>query len=679
MKNSIRLPSVLAALSILVSNLSAQTGPFDPEAWPPTINPGLPVDYVVTDGGLQAPSGEWFSDALLILSGGDQGTADTTIGGHVGRKVVGGFLNVADLYFEEWADDPVIDILVQVYGNEALLNAAGEPRDFTFLTGVLPELNFPVGGQIPVEANNKKWNWVLFRIANDIRESDGSRYVGSVPDGAQGNTAFGGVNGGTIRFESVGGLIVRVVAFGPQGAFGEPEQINQFFPPDSCDPEPETNLVGIDIAGDVSDHLIVLNDGDQTVTYQDNVGPAGDARRAVAPTGSFLNFGITDEYLGKPCNDPRSVKVCVEFYDDPAFAGAGVRFGPEVYATDNLGGTGVFPVERRHVMQGTGQWIRRSWTVPAVSLQGVNADGYTAGPRFISENGAVYVSSFQLAVLRTGDHVLAGIDPLEDCFEDPTICEGIYGNYAELDLGNDIRDGLDVGNSGGDQEMIVAEAGPLTDRRQAVRPALDDGSGSFNHNFLNFAILDEPFGPTSQPPALLAICVTYYDDPNLIGARFKPAVYSTEINGVETYGFTDDSYWVTVEGTDQWRTAYWEIPRMKFSGVNQGPQAAARFELTDKVFFTSVRYAVIRPCGEQADVNLLEDCKPVNVEMTIGIQEGELRLVWPTSASGAVLQETPDLINTAWSAVTAEPSEENGFYVVQIPIGTESRFYRLLK
>lgn len=51
---------------------------------------------------------------------------------------------------------------------------------------------------------------------------------------------------------------------------------------------------------------------------------------------------------------------------------------------------------------------------------------------------------------------------------------------------------------------------------------------------------------------------------------------------------------------------------MKFNGVNQGPQAAARFVTSagGKIFFTRVRYAVIRPCGPEAGVNLLEDCKP---------------------------------------------------------------------
>lgn len=679
MKTNLQL-LVFGVSVVLTAQLMAATGPFDPADWPATVDPNKVVHYVVTDGSLWPPggSGSW-SDSLRILTGGDQVTEDTTMAGYQCKKVTGSFLNIADSMFEEWADDETIDILVQVYGNDALFNAQGQPRNFVFLTGVLPELNFPVGGQIPVEAKNKKWNWVLFRIPNGIRPSDGSRYVGSIPANAQGGYQAGGVNGGTIRFEGVPGLIVRVVAFGEQGAFGEPEDINKFFPPDTCDPEPETNLVGIDIAAGTSNHLVVLNDGDQTVEYQDNVGPANDKRRAVRPLGLYLNSGITDNYLGKPCNDPRAIKVCVDFYDDPEFAGWNVKFGPEAYATDEVGGVGFYPADKRHLMTGSGQWIRRSWTIPAVNLKGVNVGTLTGGPRFISEGGQVFVSRIEMAVLRVGTHPLAGQDPLASCYEDPNICTDLYGNYAELDLGKDVRNGLDVGSSGGDQEMIVAEAGPEGDRRMAVRPARNDGSPGFAHQYLNFAIRDEALGPSSQPPAHLAICVTYYDDPALVGARFKPEVYQTERGGVTTLAFTPDSFFVTLEGTDQWRTAYWEIPDMKFLGVNQGPQAAARFVVSDKVFFTRVRYAVIRPCGPKAGVNLLEECKPVTeVQLGVRIIGNKVEISWPANATDWVLQETPSLSDPVWSAVSTAPAVVGDQMIVEVPIeGT--RFYRLTK
>lgn len=666
----------LAVLANGAGRATAATGPFPPTDWPATIDKAKKVHFVVTDGGLTAPSDSWLS-SLSILSGGDQQTSDFTIGGFAGKKVTGSYLNTADTEFTAWADTENIDILVQAYGDAALFSAAGNPRNFNFLTGILPHLAFPVGGQVAVEAKNKKWNWILFRIPNGLRP-DGTRFIGSIPADAQGAFAAGGVNGGTIRMESVPNLIVRAIAFGEEGAFGAPEDINVFAPADVCDPEPNTNLVGIDVSANQASHVQILNDGDQTVEYVDNVGPTGDKRRVVRPLGTFLNFGIMDNYLGKPCNDPRAVKVCVEFFDDPAFAGADVHFGPEAYATDETAGIGFVAADRRHVMQGTGKWIRRSWTISAVNLRGVNARALTAGPRFLSENGAVAVSNFQLAVLRTGSHPLAGQDPLSGCYEDPAICTDAYGSFAELDLAKGIKNGLDVGTSGGDQSMVVEEAGPANDRRMAVRAAWDDGPANFSNQYLNFAITEEALGPSSQPNAVLAICATYYDDPNLVGRTFRPEVYQTESGGNLTLAFTPGNVAVALEGSDTWKNAYWEINNMKFIGVNQGPQAAARFVTSGKIAVSSLRYAVIRPCGPNAGKNAVADCAPKPVEVTITASrtsDGKVRLSWPASADTFALQST-GAIGGTWEAVNDTPTVDGDqFVLIVTPNGT--RFYRL--
>jgi hypothetical protein len=233
----------------------------------------------------------------------------------------------------------------------------------------------------------------------------------------------------------------------------------------------------------------------------------------------------------------------------------------------------------------------------------------TGGPRLSFDAGAaIFVSRVEMAVFRTGDHPLAGQDPIAACYADPKICTEAYGNYAELDLEEGIENGLAPGTSGGDQEMIQEEAGPADDRRRAIRPAFNDGSPGFAHQYLNLALVGEPFGPSSQDNAHLAICVTYYDDPNLIGAAFRPEVYQVERGGEVTFGFTSPAIAVSLEGTDAWREAYFEIPEIKFLGVNQGPQAAARFVSSGKVFFSRVRYTVIRPCGPKAGVNVLEGC-----------------------------------------------------------------------
>src|SRR5262249_9464396 len=160
----------------------------------------------------------------------------------------------------------------------------------------------------------------------------------------------GGVNGGTIRAEGVPNLIVRVIAFGEVGAFGDPSDYTSFEPPDTCDPEPETNHAFVDINAGVTHHIQVLNNNDQTTEIVNNVGPDGDKGRGVRALGDYMNFGVTDNYLGLPCNDPRAVKMCVEFYDDPALAGT--RFGPEAFATDSTGGIGFVPQTRRYMLTG---------------------------------------------------------------------------------------------------------------------------------------------------------------------------------------------------------------------------------------------------------------------------------------------------------------------------------------
>jgi hypothetical protein len=625
-----------------------QTGPFDPTDWPETVDPDKTVHYWSADWNFWPIGGNWLENELQLLDGGDQETQAITIGGYEGIEVLGNFLNVADFSFEEWADDEYIDILVQVYGNAALLNTEGEPRNFTFLTGVLPDLNWPVGGSIPVTCKNQQWNWILFRVENGLRP-DETRFVGSIPANAQGAYSFGGVNGGTIRFEGVPGLIVRLVAFGEQGAFGEPEQINVCSTGQECPPEPETNHAWIDIASDTNEHMQVINGGDQTVEFVDNVGPAEDQRRAVRPLGSFMNFGVTDYYLGEPCNEPHAVKICLEFYDDPALAGA--VFGPEAYALDASGGIGFVDAGKRQVLAGTGTWVRRSWSVPSVNLFGVNTTPLTGGPRLYFEGGQVCISRFDLAVMRVGDHPLAGEDPLADCYADPNICTGAYGSYVVMDLGQGVEDGLSPGTSGGDQEMIIEDAGPASDRRMAIRPAFDDGSPAHTHQFINLAITEEALGPNSQPNAHLAICVTYYDDPALAGATFRPEVYQTEQNGILTFGFYPGDGAVALAGTDQWRTAYFEIPQIKFIGVNQGPQAAARFTFSDKIFLTRVEYAVIRPCGPDAGVNLLADCQPLSALQIVAVEylQDRVALTFPTQENVVYrLESRPDLSPDPW-------------------------------
>ena len=157
-----------------------------------------------------------------------------TVGGHTGVRIAGFKFNTADDQFPLWAAEHTVDILLQIYGDDALLNKDGSLKDFNFLTGTLPEPIAVDGGTLPPEAQNQRWNWVLFRIPNGLRHMDGGRLIGTIHPKARaevtlaGVSRLGGQNGGTIRMDGLPGAKIRVVAFGQRGAFGEPQQINFF-------------------------------------------------------------------------------------------------------------------------------------------------------------------------------------------------------------------------------------------------------------------------------------------------------------------------------------------------------------------------------------------------------------------------------------------------------------------
>jgi hypothetical protein len=220
---------------LLAGPLYAQGNLPDPERLPSGIRPDRVVHFVSIDGAFSPANTNWHA-SLKILTGGDHATESVTIGNHTGVKVKGIKFNTADELYPFWAGQHTIDILMQVYGDEALLDESGKPRYFNFLTGTLPEPIAVDGGVVTRAMNNRKWNWVLFRIPNGLRHMDGGRLVGTIHPKARGDSPIAGVsrlsgqNGGTIRLDGLHDLKVRFVAFGEKGAFGEPEKINTLAP-----------------------------------------------------------------------------------------------------------------------------------------------------------------------------------------------------------------------------------------------------------------------------------------------------------------------------------------------------------------------------------------------------------------------------------------------------------------
>jgi hypothetical protein len=593
----------------------AQTGPFSPSDWPPTINATAPVDYGIFDPSAAFTTPAGWNSSVSQAGGGDQAFQTITLAGLTGNQQTGNNVNIGDSNFSSWINSPVLDILIEVFGNGALYNSDGTPINTSWLEGTLlsPVNNLTTvnAGPTPLGIQNNQWNWLLLTIANPISSITGQRYVGYLDPSAPGGSANGGVNGGTLRLQNVSGLIVRAVAIGPQGAFGTSNQVNVFAPPTACPAEPTVNLAFVDLNAAVTNNLTILNNGDQTVSAPSKAGPANDKRTAVQATSTYMNFGILNDYLGLPCNLPRTMKVCVEFYDDPALAGA--SFGPEMYASDDVGDNATY-TGPLYTLQGSGQWLRVAFVVPNVDLAGFNTTPLTGGPRLIFNGGFPFVDRAELGVYRTGTNALAGLDPDSTFYLDPMICSTNYANYAELDLQNGISNGIGVGTSGGDQLMVVETAGPANDQRLSERP---DGI----YNNIQFAILNTVFGPSYQDNARVAQVLTYYDDPAMVGATLYPQVYQSWVSGASTLLFPNQAQVaVTLTGSGKWLDAYFELPDANFNGVNQTPQSLVRYETTPAtagdpttgyIHVSRVRYAVIRPCGPSAGINLLQASKPI--------------------------------------------------------------------
>jgi hypothetical protein len=660
-------PSAIALILLAgVTGLKAQSGSFPPPtSWPSTIDANATVDYYIVDPAANFDTPAGWSQTVSFAGGGDQTFQSINLQGMTGDESTSTFMNVADSNFRTWANVPVIDILLQVYGNDKLYTTGGAGINVMFREGALGT-ELPVsGGPVPPGGNNGQWNWMLFSITNAIDPADGNRYVGDVPDPTKPGVQNGGVNGGTLRIEGVPGIIIRAVALGTEGAFGTSNQVNVFAPPAACSPEPPVNLAFIDINAGITNYLSVLNDTDQTVSYHTGIGPVGDLRKAVQATATYMNFGILSNYLGAPCNFPRPMKVCVEFYDDPAMNGA--TFGPEAYATDSVGGTGTY-TGPLYTLAGSGAWVKVAFWLPSVNLAGVNTKPLTGGPRLIFNGGFPYIDRVELGVVRSGTNVLAGLDPDPTYFINPLICSSNYAFYAELDLLKGVTNGLDVGTSGGDQQMLVELVGSTNDQRLALRP---DGG----NNNLQFQILNQVFGPSYQDNANVSIALTYYDDPKLAGATLRPQVYQSWVFGISTITSPVAPYntQVTLEGTGNWRDAYFELPNVNFNGVNQGPQSLVRYQTTPAnpadpttgyVHVSRVRYDVVRPCGPNQGINYFQSLQITNAA-------GSTTVGWFGTAT---LQSGATPSGTWTNVVSVTNSVKNSY----IPANPQSpQFFRL--
>src|SRR4051794_5512994 len=121
------IPLGAIVMALLGASLSsqAQTGPFSPTNWPPTIDANAVVDYLSVDPNAAFNTPPAWQPNVSFSGGGDQAFSLSTRAGLSGDESTAAFMNIADANYAQFANTPVVDILLQVYGNDTLYNANG--------------------------------------------------------------------------------------------------------------------------------------------------------------------------------------------------------------------------------------------------------------------------------------------------------------------------------------------------------------------------------------------------------------------------------------------------------------------------------------------------------------------------------------------------------------------------
>jgi hypothetical protein len=642
------------------------TGPFDSADWPASAAQNANVDFRVFDGTApgnlySTPSG-WQNDLSMPASGGDQTWVYTTLSGESGNQLTGTYLNIllppAGAY-TKYTNDPVLDILLSVYGNSALYSStgAGYPTVWTVGSGAGANGTYIHAGAIPNGGNNSQWNWILLSITNAI-DGNGYPYIGDPTVGS-----YGGVNNGTLRLEtgsSMNGVTVRAIAIGPHGAFGTPAEINRFAAPPSCAAEPTNNLAWIDFNQGISNNLSVLNNPGlgESYTVQSGAGPASDLRTAIQSSG-MMEMPILNNYLGQPCNENLAMQVCIEFYDDPALAGS--SFGPMQYATDYQGDESLYP-GAPYTLTGSGQWLKVAFYVGPLNLEGINTSPLTGGPVIQFNGTEPYIDRIEVGVIRTGTNALAGQIPDPNYYLNPLVYGTNNGYYAEWYPSAGIINNLDLA-----ADYFSTLAGPANDQRISEIPNPIPGAGSAS--YMQWTLLNDVFGANYQDNADVIISMTYYDDPALAGNDFYPNVYSTLIDGATSVISPASPYNAPVylQGSGKWQEAVFELPNVNFQNLsgNGLGQNVCRFASSAPISISRLRCNVLRPTGPFEGIDYLQ---------TLDLNSSTnapLALNWRGTAS---VQSAPALTGPYGSVYSVTNTANN---VYPAPLTNNAGFFRL--
>ena len=261
-------------------------------------------------------------------------------------------MNIADANYAQFAHTPVVDILLQVFGDDTLYNTDGSGKNVMFREGALGTELAVSGGIVPPGANNGHWNWILFSITNainpDPQNTSGPEMYAT---DSSGGTA---VYNGPLYMMTGTGLRLKL-AFWIQGV----------------------DLAGVNTSPFTGGPRLVFNGGFHFIDKIElGVVRSGDLRLSLRPDSGDpnLQFQILNSVFGPSYQDNTRASMRLTYYDDPALVGASLR--PQVYSTSVNGLSQIIPppapYNTRATLTGTRKWLEAYFELPNVNFQGVN-------------------------------------------------------------------------------------------------------------------------------------------------------------------------------------------------------------------------------------------------------------------------------------------------------------------
>jgi hypothetical protein len=189
------------------------------------------------------------------------------------------------------------------------------------------------------------------------------------------------------------------------------------------------------------------------------------------------------------------------------------------------------------------------------------------------------------------------------------------------------------------------------------------GPGAY---YLQFALLNNVFGPALQDNADVTMLVTYYDDPALVGAQIFPNTYETWINGYSSIINPSAPYNipVTLQGSGQWKDAYFELPNVSFA-----PNSVCKYAAysSGPIYVSRVRYDVIRPCGSFEGINYLQTLWIAGTNANVNVKWFGTAALQSAPTMAGLYSNVVTVTNTLTNSYTPPATNNAEFFRLQYP------------